>query len=140
MLERGEGLLGRGEGMLGRGVPRPVRRFGPLALAFFAGYLLKLLDTPREHLSVLENDLPLFVGPSLSLLVLVVSSPSNSLVRDTIRNTWLSVSKKPQVSFAVFQEVTWKHQVLASCRCPWVLMASAELVASCFGLPWQIPT
>jgi len=95
-------MLGRGEAMLGRGVPRPVRRFGPLALAFLAGYLLKYLDSPRDHPSGLENDLPLFVGPSLSLLVLVVSSPSNSLVRDTIRNTWLSVSKKNHNFKALF--------------------------------------
>ena len=32
------------------------------------------------------QDLPLFSGPSLSLLVLVISSPGNSAVRETIRS------------------------------------------------------
>ena len=36
----------------------------------------------------------MFTGPSSTLLVLVISSPSNNLLRNTIRDTWLSVSKK----------------------------------------------
>ena len=32
------------------------------------------------------QDLPLFSGPRLSLLVLVISSPGNSAVRETIRS------------------------------------------------------
>jgi len=80
--------------MLGRAIPRSLKRFAPLFGAFVLGYILKCLDSPQEQLSGLENDLPLFSGPSLSLLVLVISSPGNSAVRETIRNTWLSVSKK----------------------------------------------
>ena len=86
MLERGEGLLGRGEGMLGRGVPRPVRRFGPLALAFLAGYLLKLLDTPREHLSGLENVRFLTALPWLGRMV------NEPVVRRTCRCSWARAS------------------------------------------------
>ena len=36
----------------------------------------------------------MFTGPSVSLLILVLSSPGNVDVRNTIRQTWLSVSKK----------------------------------------------
>jgi hypothetical protein len=88
--------------MLGRRLPLPLRKYGPYAVAFLFGYILKCLDTPTEHLSGLENDLPLFVGPSFSLLVLVISSPGNSAVRDVIRNTWLSVSKKNHNFKALF--------------------------------------
>merc|ERR1712192_87042 len=80
--------------MLGRRLPLPLRKYGPYAIAFLFGYILKCLDTPTEHLSGLENDLPLFVGPSLSLLVLVISTPGNSAVRDVIRNTWLGVCNR----------------------------------------------
>jgi len=88
--------------MLGRRLPLPLRKYGPFALAFVLGYLLKCLDTPTEYPTGLENDLPLFVGPSLSLLVLVISTPGNSAVRDVIRNTWLSVSKKNHNFKALF--------------------------------------
>ena len=40
------------------------------------------------------QNLPLFTGPSVSLLVLVLSSPGNNQLRSTIRQTWLSLSKK----------------------------------------------
>lgn len=36
----------------------------------------------------------MFTGPSVSLLILILSSPGNNQLRDTIRQTWLSVSKK----------------------------------------------
>jgi hypothetical protein len=88
--------------VLGRNIPRHVKRFGPLFAAFVLGYLLKCLDGPQEQLSGLENELPLFAGPSLSLLVLVISSPGNAAVRDAIRNTWLSVSKKNHNFKAMF--------------------------------------
>ena len=71
--------------MLGRSLPRNLKRAAPLLLSFLLGYLLKCLDSPPEQLSGLEQDLPLFVGPSLTLLVLVISSPGNSAVRDVIR-------------------------------------------------------
>lgn len=83
-------------------MPRLLRKFGPLVISFLLGYILSWLEAPKEHLSGLENDLPLFVGPSLSLLVLVISSPANSQIRETIRNTWLSVSKKNHNFKALF--------------------------------------
>lgn len=49
---------------------------------------------PQQEETSLENELPLFTGPSVTLLVLVLSSPGNLDVRNTIRQTWLSVSKK----------------------------------------------
>ena len=52
----------------------------------FSCYNVNLIDVLQE--------LPLFTGPSVSLLILVLSSPSNVDVRNTIRQTWLSVSKK----------------------------------------------
>ena len=45
-------------------------------------------------MNTLCQELPLFTGPSVTLLVLVLSSPGNNQLRDSIRNTWLSVSKK----------------------------------------------
>jgi len=88
--------------MVARNLPRLLRKFGPLFIAFVLGYILKCLDSPEEQLSGLENDLPLFMGPSFSLLILVISSPGNSAIRKVIRDTWLSVSKKNHNFKALF--------------------------------------
>lgn len=78
-----------------RNMPRLLKQFVPPLIGFLLGYIWRYLDTPPQTpISTLENDLPLFTGPSSTLLVLIISSPSNSLLRDTIRDTWLSVSKK----------------------------------------------
>eukprot|EP00092_Neocalanus_flemingeri_P087060 GFUD01109798.1.p1 GENE.GFUD01109798.1~~GFUD01109798.1.p1 ORF type:complete len:324 (+),score=72.69 GFUD01109798.1:85-1056(+) len=81
--------------LLVRNMPRLLKQFVPPLIGFLLGYMWRVLDSsPLETTSNLENDLPLFTGPSSTLLVLVISSPSNSLLRNTIRETWLSVSKK----------------------------------------------
>lgn len=88
--------------MLGRNLPRLVRKIAPFFIAFVLGYFLKCLDSHEEQFSGLENELPLFVGPSFSLLVLVISSPGNTAIRNVIRNTWLSVSQKNHNFKALF--------------------------------------
>lgn len=88
--------------LLGRNLPRLAKKVVPFFIAFVLGYMLKCLDTPPEQLSGLENDLPLFLGPSFSLLVLVISSPGNTAIRNVIRNTWLSVSQKNHNFKALF--------------------------------------
>jgi len=81
--------------MLVRNVPRLMKQFLPPILGFLVGYFYKSFDsTSAIEETGLENELPLFTGPSVTLLVLVLSSPGNNQLRDAIRNTWLSVSKK----------------------------------------------
>lgn len=81
--------------MLGRKTPRLMKQFAPPVIGFILGYIWRSLDVaPQQEESSLENELPLFTGPSASLLVLVLSSPGNVELRNTIRQTWLSVSKK----------------------------------------------
>jgi len=72
-----------------------MKQFLPPILGFLVGYFYKSFDsTSAIEETGLENELPLFTGPSVTLLVLVLSSPGNNQLRDAIRNTWLSVSKK----------------------------------------------
>ena len=82
--------------MLGRRLPSTIHKYGPYTLAFLLGYAIKCLDSPREQQAspTLEKELPPVLGRSSSLLVLIMSAPANSEVRDVIRNTWLSVPKK----------------------------------------------
>jgi len=81
--------------VLVRNMPRLVKQFVPPIIGFILGYMLRYLESPSvTQQPALENDLPLFTGPSSTLLILIISSPSNTLVRTTIRDTWLSVSKK----------------------------------------------
>lgn len=97
--------------LLVRNMPRLLKQFVPPILGFLFGYLLRYLDTsPPQLTSSLENimltlrnshqsfDILIsgssFIHWPLTLLVLIISSPSNSLLRNTIRETWLSVSKK----------------------------------------------
>jgi len=75
-------------------MPRLLKQLVPPLLGFLLGYMWRILDSPVQVNTTLENDLPLFTGPSSTLLVLIISSPSNNLLRNTIRDTWLSVSKK----------------------------------------------
>ena len=91
--------------MLGRRLKPTLHKYGPYTLAFLLGYALKSLDTPSEHhISPNREQLPSLEKevPSSSLIVLVMSAPANSEVRDVIRNTWLSVSKKEHSFEALF--------------------------------------
>ena len=91
--------------MLGRRLRPTLHKYGPYTLAFLLGYAIKSLDNPsgdhishnREQLPSLEKELP-----SSSLIVLVMTAPANSEVRDVIRNTWLSVSQKEHSFKALF--------------------------------------
>lgn len=80
--------------MLGRNAPRLLKQIVPPLLAFILGYCWALAGSEEQTQTELENELPLFTGPSVSLLILILSSPGNNQLRDTIRQTWLSVSKK----------------------------------------------
>jgi len=81
--------------MLGRNWPRLMKQFVPPVLGFILGYCWRTYESPSQlEETGLENNLPLFTGPSVSLLVLVLSSPGNNQLRSTIRQTWLSLSKK----------------------------------------------
>jgi len=81
--------------VMSRNLPRILKQFVPPLVGFILGYSLRHFeDSTVTSVSSLENDLPLFTGPSSTLLVLVISSPSNNNLRDVIRQTWLSVSKK----------------------------------------------
>ena len=91
--------------MLGRRLYPTLHKYAPYTLAFLLGYALKCLDTPRgdpvspnsEQLPSLEKELS-----SSSLMILIMSAPANSDVRDVIRNTWLSVPKKDNSFKALF--------------------------------------
>ena len=104
---------GEADTMLGRNGLRLIKQFAPPVLGFILGYIWCSFQTPSQleetgvenvrrmlfnefpcYIQLLLQDLPLFSGPSVSLLILVLSSPGNNALRDTIRQTWLSVSKK----------------------------------------------
>merc|ERR1719410_1680334 len=81
--------------VMSRNLPRILKQFVPPLVGFILGYSLRHFeDSTVNSVSSLENDFPLFTGPSSTLLVLVISSPGNTELRNTIRETWLSVSKK----------------------------------------------
>ena len=90
--------------MVVRRLPTSIRKYGPYTLTFLLGYALRSLDIPSEQpLSPQETLHSLEVEPdrSFSLIVLILTAPANSEVRDVIRSTWLSVSKKKH-SFQAF--------------------------------------
>jgi len=82
--------------LIGRNIPRLLKQFIPLIISFLLGYIIRSFseDSLPSTTETIENDFPLFTGPSSTLLVLVISSPGNTELRNTIRETWLSVSKK----------------------------------------------
>jgi len=89
--------------MIGRRLFPTLHKYGPYTLAFLLGYALKCLDTPSEHHNhISPNSDQLQLPPSSSLMVLVMSAPANSEVRDVIRKTWLSVPKKDHSFEALF--------------------------------------
>jgi len=82
--------------MIPRNLAKVVKRFLPCVVSFLIGIILTLsINSPETDYSTsIGNDLPLFQEPSVTLLVLVISSPGNSELRNVIRETWLSISKK----------------------------------------------
>lgn len=79
--------------MVARNIQRLVRQAGPCFFCFVFGFVSRwsIYAGPTEI--KMENELPLFLDPPVKLLVLVTSSPSNSGLRGTIRQTWLSEAK-----------------------------------------------
>ena len=91
--------------MLGRRLKPTLLKYGPYTLAFLLGYAIKSLDAPSEkHIPPNSGQHPSLEEelPSLSLIVLVMSAPANSEVRDVIRNTWLSLPKEEHSFEALF--------------------------------------
>jgi len=82
--------------MIPRNLAKVVKRFLPYVISFLLGILLSwnINYSEKEDSTSIGNDLPLFQEASVTLLVLVISSPGNSELRSVIRDTWLSISKK----------------------------------------------
>ena len=81
-------------------------KYGQCVLAFLLGYALKSFNIqseksfPRGGQQLANMEVELETVPCL--LILIMTAPANSKVRDVIRKTWLSVSQKKHSFRALF--------------------------------------
>jgi len=77
--------------MIPRNFLRLLKLSGPCLVSFVIGVACHwIFGGNQQNQLQLENELPLFPDPPVTLLVLVTSAPGNTAVRQTIRGTWLS--------------------------------------------------